>query len=206
MDHWQTIVEIVDWKAIAGTISALVAVTGLFIGWRNSREEGLRRGDVLAWANEVIYELQTLLLLCILKEPELDVVVAKEKLQDAIFNTSILIERGRLFFKNEVIDDHGKEKETAYRGYRPKILDPIVTAHQIACGWTRANEDTRLRMRLLAEDCLKKFVSIVQTEVGRSRTASADTAKGGEGVRLGQLLQGVDQGRLERLKQIRPAA
>src|SRR5258708_29246730 len=91
----------VDWKAIAGSISALVALIGLFIAWRNSREAALRRGDVLEWANEVIRELQTLLLLCILGEPELlDNEVVKEKLLDVIFNTSILIDRGRLFFKN----------------------------------------------------------------------------------------------------------
>ncbi len=194
------------WAAGAALLSALVAVGGLFIGWRNSREAALRRGDVLVWANEVIHELQTLLLVCILKEPELDEANAKEKLLGVIFNSSILIERGRLFFKNEVIDDHGKEKEPAYRGYRPKIIDPIVIAHQIACGWVKANEDTRLRMRLLAEDSLKKFVSIVQMEVGRSRTVSSDTAQGGMGVDLTDLIQRVDDKRLQQLKQIRRVA
>src|ERR1043166_2920823 len=132
------------WTAATAFVSSLAAVVGLFLAWRNAREAALRRGDVLEWANDVIRELQTLLLVCILREPELDQLIVREKLTQVIFNTSILIERGRLFFKNVVVDDHGQEKEPAYRGYRPRILDPIVVAHQIACGWGRASEDTRL--------------------------------------------------------------
>jgi hypothetical protein len=181
-------------------ISALGATVGLFVTWQKWREASLRRGDVLAWANDVIHELQSLLLICILRDPQLEEAAAKARLTDIIFNTSILVERGRLFFKNKVADDLGHEKESAYRGYRPRILDPIVVAHQVACGWVEANEDTRLRMRLIAEDCLKKFVSLAQKEVGRDRTASVDTSQGGEGLHLRHLLSAVNHSRLEALR------
>jgi hypothetical protein len=154
----------------------------------------------LTWANEVIRELVSLWLLCNLDGQQPDDEAAKAKLTDIIFNTSILVERDRLFFKNEIVDDHGQEKEAAYQGYRPKILDPIVVAHQIACARADAGEETRLRMQLLAEDCLKKFVSLVQKEVGRGRTASADTRQGGAGVHLGRLLNALDNRRLEELR------
>jgi hypothetical protein len=191
----------------APIVSALAALVGLFFAWRKlrddarkNREDSYRRGDVLGWANEVIGELQTLLLICILKEEQVDVATSKAKLTDIIFSTSILVERGRLFFKNEIVDSHGSEKEPAYQGYRPKILDPIVVAHQIACEWRSSNRDKQLRMRLIAEDCLKKFVSLVQKEVGRGVTASADTSQGGDGRHLAHLLYTVNEKRLEKLK------
>src|SRR5579863_4583222 len=129
-------------EAIATIVSALVATAALFLLWKQWRESTLRSGDVLVWANEVIYALECLLLICILKESQLEAPAAKSKLTKVIFNTAILIERGRLFFKNEVTDGFGAEKQSAYRGYRPRILDPIVVAHQVACEWSDADEDT----------------------------------------------------------------
>jgi hypothetical protein len=187
------------WQVSAAIISAAVGATSLFIAWRNWRESAFRREEVLAWSNEVVRALETLLLICILKDTQLSTSIKREKLAATIIDTSTLVERGRLFFKNEIIDDWGSDKEPAYRGYRPKILDPIVVAYQIACGWNSADEDARLRMRMVAEDCLKKFVSLAQKEVGRSRTVSADTRMGGDGVRLQHLMNAVDD---ERLAQI----
>jgi len=189
---------------IAAVVSAFVATASLFVAlfvvWMQRRESALRRGDVLAWANEVICALESLLLVSILKESQLEAAAAKAKLADIIFSTAILVERGRMFFRNKVVDDFGSEKQSAYGGYRPTILDPIVVAYQIACGWGAADEDTRLRMRLIAEDCLEKFVSLVQKEVGRGKTVSADTGKGGDGVHLRHLLEDVDERRMNRLR------
>jgi hypothetical protein len=195
---------------VAAIVSAFVATATLFVGlfvvWINRRESTLRRGEVLAWANEVICALEGLLLVCILDDSRLNAAVAKSKLTEVIFSTATLVERGRMFFKNEVVDDFGQEKEAAYRGYRPLILDHIVIAHQIACGWGDADEDTRLRMRLVAEDSLKKFVSLAQAEVGRGETASAGAAKGGDGIRLVSQLGAVDQQRVNRLRRALPHA
>ena len=137
---------------IAAVVSAFVATASffvaLFVVWVQRREADLRRGDVLAWANEVICALESLLLVAILKESQLQSAAAKAKLADITFRTAILIERGRMFCKNTVTDDWGSGKQPAYRDYRPTILDPIVVAYQIACGWGSADEETRLRMRL----------------------------------------------------------
>jgi hypothetical protein len=37
-------------------------------------------------------------------------------------------DRGRLYFPNEAPDQHGQEKEGAFQGYRPPILDAVVFA------------------------------------------------------------------------------
>lgn len=188
------------WETIATTGSTVIAGIALLAGWLNWRREELRRGDVLVWTNEVIEALQTLFLICDLGNPPLDHGTAKSKLLNLIFQTSILVEQGRLFFRNEVIDDFGAHKHPAYRGYRPKILDPIVVAHQIACDWLGADSERRLRLRIISEDCLKKFVSLAQKEVGRDRTASADTKRGGDGAHLRHLLSEVDERRLAKLR------
>jgi hypothetical protein len=190
------------WDTIAAVVSTLIAGVGLLAGWFSWRRSELRRDDVLIWANEAIEALQTLLLICILRDPPLDKDVTKNKVASLIFQTSVLVERGRLFFKNEVIDDYGKEKAPAYRGYRPLVLDQIIIAHQIACHWSDANDEEKLRMRIIAENALKKFVSLIQKEIGRGRTASADTKSGGEGVALPHLMNMVDRNTLEKLKKI----
>jgi hypothetical protein len=165
-------------EIIETLVSITIAAVPLAAGWYTWRKKELRRDDVLAWSNEVIGSLQTLLLITILKHPPLSEQDAQQKLAAIIFETSILVERGRLFFRNEIADSHGSKKLPAYQGYRPEILDQIVIAHQISCEWTNASADDRLRMRSIAETCLKKFVSLAQKEVGRGRTASADTSKG----------------------------
>jgi hypothetical protein len=172
----------------APILSALVATAGLiWILWRARREQ-LRHDDVLKWANEGIEALQSLVLVSALKDTQLDESAAQAKITEIIFRTSILVERGRLLFKNCVTDDYGNKKEPAYRGYRPRVLDPIVLAHQIACKWAEANQEMRVRLREIAAAQAKKFVSLMQKEVGRSRTASAETSKGGDGWELDQLI------------------
>jgi hypothetical protein len=180
--------------------SPLIAATGLaftFFQWRKSQ---LRRDAVLSWSNEVIESLETLLLITTPDKTLLDLNTARSKLLESIFSTAILVEQGRLFFKNEVVDSHGSHKFPAYRGYRPTILDPIVVAHQIACALVNADDEDKLRMRLLAEDCLKNFVSLAQKEIGRDRTAAVDTKRRGDGLHLHHLLNVVDETRLARLK------
>jgi hypothetical protein len=182
---------------MAPLVSALVAVAGLLIALRQTRESALRRADVLAWANDAIRELQSLLLISMPDQNELVAAARKARLTDIVFNTSVLVERGRLFFKNEIRDDHGQDKDLAYRGYRPLILDQIVLAHQIACRWEDASGDDRAAMHLIATECARRFVSLAQQEVGRSKTASSVTKKGGDGRPLEDLLKDYKCTRLE---------
>lgn len=178
-----------SWAILPAVASAIVATIGLVVTWRKWREEALRRGDVLAWSNDVIGALQTLLLLCILDEDQVDPATAKGKLTEAIFETSILIERGRMFFRNDFRDGSGAHKQPAYRGYRPKILDSIVLAHQIAAAWSKSDTATRQKLRKLAEGCLKEFVSLAQMEVGRDRSAAIDPSRAGDGIHLKHILE-----------------
>jgi hypothetical protein len=76
------------------------------------------------------------------------------------------------------------------------LLDPIVVSHQIACQWDGATDDEKDRMLIVAEDCVRSFVSMAQREVGRSRTAHEASAMKGEGEKLESLLPKVKAERL----------
>ena len=154
------------------------------------RESGLRRDEVLSWANEVIEALVTLRLVCALDSP-LDEETARKKLGEIVVQTAVLVERGRMFFKNVDPDSYGPEKEPAYRGFRPRILDHIVVAHKIACEWQTADTEMKHMMALLAKSCLRNFLSLAEEEVGRSRNVSEEAGKGGETSQLGPLLAAI---------------
>jgi hypothetical protein len=73
-------------------------------------------------------------------------------------------------------------------------------AHQIAARWPGAGEEERLRMTLVAEDCVRRFVSMAQLEVGRGRTAHEDTARKGEGEPMDKLLRLIKDERIAALR------
>lgn len=185
-------------EAFAAFLSAILTAIALFAGWLSSRKSELRREDVADWANEAITALQTLLLICIHGDPPIPAAEADRRRVDLLIQTSVLTERGRLFFRNAGPYSVGRDKPRAYRGKRPEILDQLVVAHQIACRWPHAGDEERARLRLVAEDCLKQFVSLIQREVGRSRTVSADTRRRGTGVHLMERMTEIPQERVDR--------
>lgn len=186
--------------AIAGFVSATVAMVMATLVWLQWRERKLRQDDVLKWANEVIRAQQTLYLTLYLGDATFDSATTRSILAKIAVDASVLVEQGRMFFKNLPHPTHGKDRHPAYRGHRPMLLDPIVVTHQIACQWDGAAEEERERMIIVAEDSVRSFVSMVQREVGRSRTAHEDSALKGEGEKLEMLLAKVTPARLEALR------
>lgn len=176
------------WETLATVFSAIIAFVGLLATWLAWRRAELRREEVLAWGDDVISELQKVELACRLPEVYINADAKTEIFSSALIELSILVERGRIFFRNKVIDDFGNEKAPAYQGYRPLILDQIIIAHQIALKWPFNSDDEQLRLSVLARACKCEFVSMMQKEVGRQRTSSTDTASGGNGVDLEWLM------------------
>ena len=184
------------WEFLAAVVSAFVALVGLLVAWRRAREAALRKEDVMTWSNNVIRNLQSLSLICQHRGEFLPQDIAGQKLMEIYFDTSVLAEQGRLFFKNEIVGSYGSEKQEAYRGRRPEILDQVLIGHQIARALAGADLNGRLRMGCVAEDAARRFVTLAQKEVGRSRTASAAARKGGTGTSLGELVASVAPERL----------
>lgn len=165
-------------------VTAAIALAGLAFTWRKFREESLRRSEVLAWADEAIAALQGLVMVCILRAYPAFAAEADKRLAAIAFDTSILVERGRIFFRNQKRGEFGKDKKPAYRGVRPLVLDPLIAAHQIAVRIPGSEGEQLTRLQCLAEEYLKDFVSLMQVEVGRQKTASQATQIGGSGFNL----------------------
>lgn len=178
-------------------ITALIALFGLAFTWRKFREDSLRRGEVLAWADDCIMTFENLIVGAILFDQPVFKEESRKRIIDAAFEAPALIERGRIFFKNQPFRSFGQEKPPAYRGLRPKILDPLVAAHQIAVRFIDSDEEARIRLQLVAEDYLKAFVSLVQTEIGRERTAAAETKQAGAGFELQAALDAISRKRVD---------
>lgn len=186
--------------AIVGLISAIIAAIAALLVYLQWRERRYRKDDVLRWANDVIRNLQTLYITCFLAGDNFEEASVIGMHKQIAIDTSVLVEQGRLFFRNVPDAEHGKDRPPAYRGFRPELLDPIVVAHQIACQWDTADTSTRRRMTLVAEDCVRRFVSMAQMEVGRSKTAHRDTARGGRGDTLIELMEDLQADRIEALR------
>ncbi|QIG80671.1 hypothetical protein [Stakelama tenebrarum] len=177
-----------DWifdhlEGIGAVISALVAIFVALAAWINWRRTELRRDDVLDWANEAIAAIQTVRQIVASSRMRLTAAEERARLSQAMLDTSILIERGRLFFRNTRAIGQ-RDTERAYRGKRPEILDQLVLAHQIACAWPTASATDREKMRVVITQVTRRFVTLLQTEVGRERTASPDTRRRGDGADL----------------------
>jgi hypothetical protein len=183
-------------EAIAGIVSAAIALIGLLIVAAQWREASLRRTEVTAWSLLSIQALQSLHLITIFGTSG-----REESLDKVKFDTSVLVEQGRLFFKNKPYEDFGAEKPPAYRGLRPVILDQLVIAHQIACNLENADDDRRLRMRGAAENAVRSFVSFAQAEVGRNRPASEYANMAGQGISLNRILNAIDDEQIANLNQ-----
>ena len=178
-------------------VTALVTLVGLLFTFRKFREDSLRRGEVLAWADDCIRTFENLIVAAILSDrPAFDQECRKRAI-DAAFDAPALIERGRIFFKNQPYGSFGSEKPPAYRGLRPKILDPLVATHQIAVRFVGSDDETQIRLQLLAEDSLRDFVSLVQKEIGRERTAAAETKQAGAGFNLQAALDAISPKRVD---------
>ena len=86
--------------------------------------------DLLKWSDDSMLLLSEALHLC-----ELD----PKKMGDGKFfesrhllrvKLSAQIDRGRWFFSNYATEQHGQRKHSAYRGFRPAVLDGLVYAYR----------------------------------------------------------------------------
>jgi hypothetical protein len=178
----------IDLETLLKVLSAIFATIGFFFTLRRAREDSLRRSEVMAWANQSIAVLKSLALICAMQRDGRHPETVEKKRLEIIFDSAILVEKGRLFFKNQVADGHGSDKKAAYRGYRPVILDPLVAAHQIANKLGDTDSAGCERLKQLADANVREFVSRIQVEVGRQRTAAKETRESGHGVNIDQHL------------------
>jgi hypothetical protein len=121
-----------EWVA---ALSALIAIASFAFNWAVvSRQNTLQfetlkaqmDAETLNWAHEAI----DLVSQAVGIARGRGAIYAPDEVRRLALETSqklsSIADRGRLFFPNDTPDDHGQEKEGAFKGYRPPILDAVV--------------------------------------------------------------------------------
>ncbi len=168
------------WDVLANFIAGVGLISAYF-AWRAAQ---LRREEVLEWGMRAIDRLQTLRLFVEAKPCSADNDISSDLSREL----SVLVEQGRMFFRNVPAGNFGKEKEEAYQGLRPAILDQLVFAYFVAQAWTELPDVDRQAAIEVAVKSQTRFVSLLQREVGRKRTADRYNMEGGSGYQLAGLL------------------
>lgn len=123
-----------EWVAVG---SAALALASLVLNWlvvRRQTElqyETLRAemdAEVIAWSHEAIELVSQSIALAKGRGSAYQGDELRRLTHETSQKLSSVADRGRLFFPNESPQTHGQDKETAFQGYRPPILDAVVFA------------------------------------------------------------------------------
>lgn len=128
--HAETVIAVMS--ALVALASALIA-RGETRRQRRLQEEELRRRvdqASLDWGQDAIDTLGEAAALAI--SPMISDLERRQKRLDIARRLSALADRGRFFFPNIDPDHHGTDKQAAFRGKRPPILDALIYAHHEA--------------------------------------------------------------------------
>lgn len=164
--------------------SAAVAVFGAIISRNETRKqrrvqmENLRQGlDVqsLGWGNNCIDVLNRAAMFARTRQHQSNDASFFQQRVNLMLALSSLVERGRLFFPNINPQSKGGEKEGAYRGSRPPILDALMFAYYEVEALTRQDGPTADNSAEYIEDCRRLLVSELQAHFDpRRRDAIID--------------------------------
>ena len=125
-----------EWVAVG---SALLALASLVLNWlvvRRQTElqyETLRAemdAEVIGWAQDAIDQVSDAVALASGRGATYAAADFSRLAHETAQKLSSIADRGRLFFPNDEHVSHGQEKEAAFQGFRPPILDAII----FACG------------------------------------------------------------------------
>ena len=82
---------------------------------------------------------------------------------------STLVDRGRMFFPNLDPDKKGAEKEGAYRGHRPPVLDALMWAYHELEAMTREGGPSSEDSAAYLDECRRLLVSELQAHLDPRR-------------------------------------
>jgi len=141
------------------------------LAYLDSRDKTIRE-----WATDVVKEIDAAIALCEI-DPRMreggSVFNDRLKLKQ---NLSTLTDVGRWFFPNDSPEKYGTDKELAYKGLRPRVLDPIVASYRFVStiNYEDGDKNHGIRRDLIGEK--KQFVSEVQIALDPRRRADARRA------------------------------
>ena len=177
---------------IAAVVSTAIAVASLVLNFVLVRRQSAIQledlkaqvdRDILGWAGEAMRALaEAERVICELKSHGNGEVFEMSR-YEVSSRLSELADRGRLFFPNLPDPFHGHQKEAAFRGLRPPVLDAMVFAHYAVLRVTPGTHDPNAIAGFLRR-CRRVLVSEVQVAIDpRRRTRVISTlskARGAE--------------------------
>ncbi|KCZ84372.1 hypothetical protein HAD_01795 [Hyphomonas adhaerens MHS-3] len=173
---WQMLTDNVG--TVVTVVSAIAAVIGALASraetrkQRQLRTEQLRQtidSSSLDWGNAAIDTLARAAMLARTRHFHGNEGSFQTAKAATLVNLTGLIDRGRMFFPN--LDEHkkGTEKDGAYRGSRPPILDAMVWVHCETAALTREGGPTGDNSGAFIDDCRRLVVSELQAHLDPRR-------------------------------------
>jgi len=165
-------------QIIVALLSAGVAVFGALISrketqkQRQLQKENLRHSvdaQSLNWGNAAIDVLNRAAMFARTRKFQANDGSFLQQRVNMMLALSSLVERGRLFFPNIDPMSKGSEKEGAYRGQRPPILDALMFAYYEVEALTRQGGPTADNSAEFIEDCRRLLVSELQAHLDPRR-------------------------------------
>ena len=165
-------------EIVVAILSAVIAVFGALVSRNETRKqralqmENLRHSidpQSLAWGNACIDTLNRAAMFARTRQHQASDQSFLQQRVNMLLALSSLVERGRLFFPNIDPQSKGVEKEGAYRGSRPPILDAIMFAYYEVEALTRQGGPTADNSAEFIEDCRRLLVSELQAHLDPRR-------------------------------------
>ncbi len=174
---------ILDW--VSANVDVMIAVGSAFVAFiaaifsraetrrqRGIQLENLRHGvdaQSLAWGNICIDTLNRAAMFARTRQHQQNDAAFLQQRVNLMLATSSLVERGRLFFPNVENSGKGAEKEGAYRGHRPPILDALMCAYYELEAMSRSDGPTADNSGDYIDDCRRLLVSELQAHLDPRR-------------------------------------
>jgi len=175
-DIWQLLRD--NLALIVTVVSAIAAVIGAIASraetrkQRQLRTEQLRQSidsASLEWGSAAIDTMVRAAMLARTRHLHANEGAFQTARAATLINLSSLIDRGRMFFPNLDETKKGVEKDGAYRGSRPPILDALVWVHCEIDALTRDGGPTGDNSAAFIDDCRRLVVSELQAHLDPRR-------------------------------------
>ncbi|MDJ0922290.1 MAG: hypothetical protein QNI84_14270 [Henriciella sp.] len=163
---------------LIAVLSAAVAITGALLSRAETRRqrmiqlENLRHGvdaQSMAWGNHCIDVLNRAAMFARTRQHQQNDASFLQQRVNLMLAVSSLVERGRLFFPNVGPGSRGADKEGAYRGARPPILDALMFAYYELESLSRTDGPTADNSAEFIADCRRLLVSELQAHLDPRR-------------------------------------
>jgi len=165
-------------EVVVAILSAIVAIFGALISRKETQKqrtlqlENLRHSvdtQSLGWGNACIDTLNRAAMFARTRQHQSNDSSFLQQRVNLMLAISSLVERGRLFVPNIDPSSKGGEKEGAYRGSRPPILDALMYAYYEIEALTRQGGPTADNSGEFIDDCRRLLVSELQAHLDPRR-------------------------------------